>query len=279
MDTLKKISDFAKRIFKVFAENELFTLANEMTYRLLLAFFPFLIFLMTVVGFINIDSGLFLHEIAAALPDEVYSLVETFVSEVIEKRNTGLLSTSLLLSVFTASNAFDTIIRGINKVHRVKDGRSFLRRRVISVFHVLVFTVFIILALSALILGGFLYDVAVYYLDIEVSKAMVSYLSVIAAVIVLLVGTAIIYKTAYFGRIGIRDILPGACLTVSLWVLSSVLFGFFVNNFTRYSVIYGSIGSIFVFVLWLNIISVFFLAGVQVNAARGAKAQGISNKE
>jgi membrane protein len=76
----------------------------------------------------------------------------------------------------------------------------------------------------------------------------------------------LIYLLAVEKKIGIRRLIPGALFTMGLWLVVSKCFNIYVNNFSRYSAVYGSIGAIFVFALWINFLSYALLIGGQINA-------------
>ena len=87
-------------------EDDIFALAAQLAYYLILSFFPFLIFLLTLIGFSNLDSMEVLDGLRAMLPTNAFELIYNVIIEVIEKQHTGLLGASLLLVVWSASSAF-----------------------------------------------------------------------------------------------------------------------------------------------------------------------------
>ena len=97
-------------------DDDIFALAAQLAYYLILSFFPFLIFLLTLIGFSNLDSMEVLGALRAMLPTSAFELIYSVIIEVIEKQNTGLLGASLLLVIWSASSAFRAVIKGINKV-------------------------------------------------------------------------------------------------------------------------------------------------------------------
>ena len=86
--------------------DDVFALSSQLAYYLILSFFPFIIFLITLVGFSNLSSIEVMGGLSAILPASVYELTESIVKEVFDKQYTELLGVSILLSVWTASSAF-----------------------------------------------------------------------------------------------------------------------------------------------------------------------------
>ena len=106
-------------------DDDIFALGAQLAYYMILSFFPFLIFLLTLIGFSNLDSMEVLGGLRAILPTSAFELIYNIIIEVIEKQNTGLLGASLLLVVWAASSAFRAVIKGVNKAYGIKETRSF----------------------------------------------------------------------------------------------------------------------------------------------------------
>ena len=140
MARVRKFLNFVFGFVRKFEENELIYFANALTYRLLLAMFPFIIFLMTLFGFLDLEVGGYIKRIAVAMPSDVREILFVFLEEVVYSKNVSLLSISLLLSVFSASSGFNYLIKGINKAFDIEDERNFIKKRVISILLVFVFS-------------------------------------------------------------------------------------------------------------------------------------------
>jgi membrane protein len=82
----------------------------------------------------------------------------------------------------------------------------------------------------------------------------------------LLAAVCAIYKILSCKSVRLLSVLPGAAVTVALWVLASKAFEIYIANFSRFSVVYGGLGSVFVMMIWLNIVSFFLLVGSEINA-------------
>ena len=140
MARVRKFLNFVFGFVRKFEENELIYFANALTYRLLLAMFPFIIFLMTLFGFLDLEVGGYIKRIAVAMPSDVREILFVFLEEVVYSKNVSLLSISLLLSVFSASSGFNYLIKGINKAFDIEDERNFIKKIVISILLVFLFS-------------------------------------------------------------------------------------------------------------------------------------------
>lgn len=134
-------------------DDDIFALGAQLAYYMILSFFPFLIFLLTLIGFSNLDSMEVLGGLRAILPTSAFELIYNIIIEVIEKQNTGLLGASLLLVVWAASSAFRAVIKGVNKAYGIKETRSFIRRAIIAIICTFALAFVIMLTLVMLVFG------------------------------------------------------------------------------------------------------------------------------
>jgi len=251
---MKKIFLFAAQLGRKAMDDDLFALSNELAYKILLSFFPFLVFLVSLLGFLDLE-GITLFE---ALPADVAMLVGNFVEELQERPSAGLLSASLLVSIYSASNGFRAVMRGVNKTHGYRDERSFLKKTALCAGLMLIFTFSILIMLILWIFSDEILSLTPF------PRLAVHLISSVISMAVLLGATAWMYRMACARRAG--RIFPGACATVILWAVVSEGFGIFVSHFSNISIIYGSIAGVFIMIIWLNIISFILLLGNTVNA-------------
>lgn len=264
---MKKFITFLIKLIKTSKENNLFSLANELTYKLLLALFPFIIFLMTLVGFFNIDYSYFIKEIGGALPDAVYDMLNVFIAEVVDVKRAGVLSVSLFISIYSSSSGFLAVMRGINKAYGQKEARNFIVARIVSILLVLILATGIILSITSLVFGDIIYAwIGRMVKMTPTTRFLIGFFGYLITMIILLVSIIVIYHFASSKKTPFYSLIPGALTTLIVWIIASKAFNIYINNFAKFSAVYGSIGSVFVLMYWLNIISVVLLVGGEINA-------------
>ncbi len=121
MNIISNFIKFIKVLIKKTSENELMLMSNALTYSLLLSIFPFIIFIMTLVGFFNFDIEIYVVEASKNLPKPIAQLLLLFLDEVINTKSVSLLSTSFLVTIYSSSNGFNSIIQGLNRVYEIKE--------------------------------------------------------------------------------------------------------------------------------------------------------------
>ena len=235
--------------------------AAGLTYRVLLAFFPFLIFLISLLGTLAVDESAILEGLFFVLPGDIAGLVCDFIYELGEARSIGLISTALFFSVYNTSNGFRAVVRITNRAYGIQDRRSFITQVGLSFLLMLLFSAALIIMLGLLVFGrqiwGFFFPAG--------NELLFALASGGGAVMVLVLVVMVIYRLACATALPIRHILPGAIFTVVAWVVISSGFGFVISNFTQYSAVYGSIAGVFILMLWLNIVSIVLLIGNETN--------------
>ncbi|BDR68260.1 hypothetical protein K144313037_22860 [Clostridium tetani] len=256
-----------KNIINKIIEDEVPALASQLSYSLLLSFFPFLIFLMTLLGFSSIDNEYVLLELKTMLPDSAYELVYNTVIEILGTRDSNLLSFSIIFTVWTSSTGFRAVIKGINKAYDEKEKRSLPKVFLISILSTLSLGFLIILTVLFLVFGQLigLYLVqklkmgSLFYLTWNIIR----YIIILSSLVVIF---ALMYKFIPSRKLRWKEVMPGAIFATVGWLFSSFIFSYYVNNFANYSRIYGSIGAVIILMVWLYLTSIIIILGGELNA-------------
>ncbi len=278
MGYLNQIFKFIKKVFYKVLQNDLLTYANSLSFRLILAIFPLIIAVLTLFGFFNLPTDNIIATIIKYVPGDVGEMISSFVAEVIGEKRISLFSTSLLIAVYTASTGFYTMIKGICQSYTNKN-LDYIKARFMSVLLMVFFIISIVATLYVVIFGDAINRLLVNFKIIQhIPHIFDGMLINIANMGVMFVFLVVLYKSSIGIRTRIRDILPGIFFTLGGWLIVSKLFNIYVNNFSRYSVIYGSIGTLFVFALWLYLLSCVILIGAQINAEYRAVVRANRNR-
>lgn len=263
----KKAFSFIVCFIKKFEENELIYFANALTYRLLFALFPFIIFLITLLGFFDFEIDEEIQNILFSMPQEIRDIFSVFLEEVVYTKNLSILSISLFISVFSASSGFNYLIKGINKAFDIEDERSFFKIRAISVLLVFVFSFLIIASLILFIFCDAIENFLMNFTgSVDILNKIFGMTGYIIDVVALFAIIIVTFKIAVYKKISFKQLVPGTAVVVGGWLLMSKIFNIYVNNFSKVSVVYGGLGSIFILLVWLNMLSMIILGGSQINA-------------
>lgn len=271
---VKVISNIKALIFR-FIDDEVMALSSQLAYSLILSFFPFLIFLMTLVGYSSIKSTDVLSSISTIVPRNAYDLIEKTVVEVVDVRKGNLLSFSLIGTIWTASSGFSAVIRGLNKAYDEEEKRGYIKLQLLSVLCTIVLVLIILFSFFLLVLGDILGDyISCCYKFSGLYRFLLDLFRYLTAVASLIFGFAALYHYTPARKLTWKEVLPGALFAAAGWILTSIGFSYYVNNFNNYSRIYGSIGAVIVLMTWLFISSVIIIMGGELNATLAFNREG-----
>jgi len=263
---LKERLNILIHIIAKIKNDDVVALASQLAYYLMLSFFPFMLFLMTLVGFSKISSVQILEGLSVLLPKSILELTQSTIKEIFDNQYTGLLGISILLMMWTAASAFKAVIKSINKAYNFKESRSFIKISIISMLGILALALIIILTLAMLVFGNviseYIKNVQPFYKIILILWNIFRY-AFIFIIMILIFST--IYRFAPAKRLTLKKVVPGAIFSTIGWVLISFAFSFYIDNFSNYSRFYGSLGAVFILMTWLFLISVIFILGVEIN--------------
>lgn len=249
------------------SNDDIFALGAQLAYYLILAFFPFLIFLMTLIGFSNLNSADVLDGLRAILPNNVFTLVDTTVIEIVDTQNAGLLWVSVALTMWSASSGFRAVIKGVNKAYDIKEHRSFIKRAFIAIFFTLALALIIMLTLAMLVFGELIGKYLSVIFPFENIISMLWNLSRYVIIIFMMIWIfACIYRYTPAKKIPWKEVKAGAIVSTLGWIVVSLGFSYYINNVANYSKLYGSVGAVFVLMTWLYITSMILILGAEINS-------------
>lgn len=264
--------ELVKRVYHEFWEDRVLGQAAQLSFYFLLALFPLLLFLTSLLGLV-LQSDAALHDLlnnyfSTVLPGSVSSLVQGTLEEVTQSSNGGKLSFGLVFSLWAASTGVVAIIDALNIAYEVKEFRPWWKRRLVAVALTIGFVVLIISALALMIYGGRL----IHWAMGESAVGPAVERAWRAGEWILLIGLVLMaFNILYvFGPNVKRGewhwIMPGTVVGVVLWLAASFGFKMYLSFADRYSVTYGSIGTVIVLLLWLYLTGAALLLGGEVNS-------------
>ncbi|TJY41471.1 YihY/virulence factor BrkB family protein [Cohnella pontilimi] len=271
----KETKTFAKSLITRFRDDDVPSLGAQLTYYLILSFFPFLIFLVTLLGFFSLSGDSIVHQFIRLLPTDSGQAVESVLQEVNQHRSGALLSFGMLGTIWAASNGVNAIIKGLNKAYDEEETRPFWKVRAISVASTLVLAVVILSAMLLLIFGKVIEKYIAHFLFLSDAFHMIWSILQFAVPLAAMFGVfLLLYRLTPDRRLSWREVIPGSVFATFGWIASSLLFSLYVNHFGNYSKTYGSIGGIIVLLLWLYWSSIIIVLGGEINATLAFGKEG-----
>ncbi|QDW84212.1 YihY/virulence factor BrkB family protein [Staphylococcus pasteuri] len=261
-----KDSNFFSYLVYRIGKDDASGLAAQMTYHFVLAMFPMLIFLLTLLPVFNIDQSRITDMLSSA-PSETSSIIKSVIGDVTKNSSGGLLSVGLILAIWSASNGMTAIMNSFNVAYDVEDSRNGILLKLLSVLFTIVMGFVFLIAMALPTLGSAIshYLFGPLGLDSQI-KWIFTLLRVVLPLIIILLLFIVLYSVAPNVKTKFRSVLPGAIFTSVIWLLGSFAFGWYISNFGNYSKTYGSIAGIIILLIWLYLTSFIIIIGAEINA-------------
>ena len=244
--------------------------AAHAAFFIILSFFPFVMFLLTLLNYLPFSADDLQIFSSGILPEEVTKLVHTILSELMKKSSGTVLSATVIAALWSASRGMLALVRGLNAVYGYKETRNYFLIRGVSMLYTLGFAALLILALILLVFGNqlYLFVTARFPLLGDFALVVMSLRSLVIMTI-LTIFFLLMYLIIPNRKSKILRELPGAILTAGGWLGFSYLFSFYIDHIGTLSYIYGSLTTLAVCMLWLYFCMYILFIGAEINMLIG----------
>ncbi|ONI40308.1 hypothetical protein AN639_04660 [Candidatus Epulonipiscium fishelsonii] len=263
------IFSYLSRLKKRIDLHEVEARSAQMTYYWILSFFPFLLMIINILSYTSVGQDDFLSYIASFMPDALESLVKNTLTQIVSYRSTAGVYFGAVAAILSISTSVNVLSRGIYLAYNIADERNFIVKNIMGIIYAFLLIVLIIIMMISVVFGKtiglLILEYALgnyprYYAFVwDISRWIISWS-------LLILGAKIIHNVIPKRRIGDCNIWPGIIFTAIGWHIFSSVFGIYIDNFSNYNQMYGSIGSIFILLIWLYTNSMLILIGAEVNA-------------
>jgi membrane protein len=247
--------------------------AGSLSWNFFLAIFPSLLFLFTVIAYIQIPGfnvqKTILQQMDFFLPDDAYKIVKTTVRDIVSHQRSGLLSFGFVSALYFASNGIFSMMIAFdsNFNEGEKKKRNFFQKRGKSMLITIGISVLILMALSVLVTGNLL--TAWIIKKKLINKAiMLVFVKVVQFITLTTLVFFIMSALYYFGHSAKHRwqfFSPGAIVATTLSIVATYVFSNYVDGFDSYNKLYGSIGAIIVLMLLIYFNMLCILVGFELN--------------
>jgi membrane protein len=266
-----RLKKFSARLWTRISDHDIFGRAAQLSYYFLLALFPLLLFLVTLLGyFAQAGSDLrykLLTYLATVMPYSAVTLVHTTLDEISQSAGGGKLSLGLLAALWAASNGMGAISDTLNVAYGVKERRPWWKVRLVSICLTIMLSILIVIALAIVLYSGRIGEAIATHFGFSAAFTIAwKILQFPIALVFILLTFDIIYYFAPDGRRERNWWGIGTVTAVALWLLVSFGFRVYLHFFNSYSVTYGSLGALIVLMLWFYFTGLAILIGGEINS-------------
>jgi membrane protein len=262
--------DVVKQAVKSFFDDDMVTYAAALSYHLALALFPFIIFMLTLLGALGLSEFFdrVLTQSQAALPPDAYELLARVIGEIRGQSREGLLSFSILFALWAASTGMRSVMNALNVAYDVEETRPAWKRYPLSILYTIGLVAVVIAAAVFRLIGPWAAQRYANRLGWTTAVAEAwTWLRWPVVVLLLLLVVALIYYLGPNIDQPFRYVTPGSICAVIVWIVASLLFSAYVESFGNYGATYGSLGGMVVLLLYFFVSAAVLLLGAEINAA------------
>ncbi len=245
--------------------------AGNLAFTALFAIFPFIIFLLSLAGFIgqgaaaqrSLELGL------SIVPPEVAAVLRPAVHQVTTGSTPGLATFGIVLTLWFASSGLEGVRHALeNAYHSHRRARNFLVARLQSLALTILTAIGLLIAIVAIIGGPFIRDALEWLAQRQLVDQSFYVIARYAFGLLLLLGvTLLLHLTLPTARLSLIDVLPGAVLSVLVWGIVAWAYSTYLRTLTRYNLTYGSLSGIVLTLFFFYISAAIFIFGAQFNGA------------
>jgi len=253
-----------------FLEESLLNRASALAYNFMLALFPATIFLFTLIAYIpgtDFQDNL-LELLQTILPTTAYMAFQATIVDIVKNQNASLLSVGFITALYFATNGVGNLMRAFNDSSLLLEKRTWLKRRAVATLLTVVISFALLAAIVVLIVGQTIISNMQERIASESSFwiYLVTFSRWLIIIGLFFFSISLLYRYGPAHKLKWKFLSPGSVLATTLAVLTSIGFTYYINNFSSYNKIYGSIGTLIVVMIWLYLNSLILLIGFELNA-------------
>jgi membrane protein len=264
------LRELARRLWREAQKDELLGRAAQLSYYILLALFPALIVLTAAMGLLSVQNYMpeLMSYLRNVVPEDALSMVERFLQQVAAGSGANILSLGGLGALWASSSGVTAIMEALNVVYDVQEeSRPFWRVRLTAILLTIGLAGFVILALTLVLYGP---TIGAWIADfVGLGRAFTWAWTILQWPVVvglMLFVVAVVYYVCPDIEQNWRWVTPGSAFAVAMWIIVSLGFKAYVDNFGDYNKVYGSIAGVVVLMLWLYWSGLVLLVGGEINA-------------
>lgn len=260
-----------------FTQVNLIDRAAAVAFYVFLALFPTILFLFTLIPYFPLQgvTTSVLEALHDILPPGTYDSVSSTINEIMSIEHGGLMSIGLLLAFYFSTSAVSSFFRGFNMGDNEYGQVSFMKQQIYSILVMLMFVALLLLSIVLMTLGQKL--LPVLFTKIHLYKGitvfMINLVRWLIVIFALIIAMSLLYHFGNPHSKRFKLFTPGSLLFTGLFIVGTILFNFYISNISTYNLLYGSIGGLIIFVIWIYFNCILVLIGYELNKSI-AKAQG-----
>ncbi len=266
------IGEIMRFLLKEINMSHLLFRANSISFTFFLSLFPLLIVIVGLIPYLPVEQKPLLAQldqyITQLMPNRTGEWLFDTLKFFLNNKRSGVLSMGFFLALYFSSNGIMSLMRTFEKENPIFKKRNFFEKRFRAIGITMILGILLLSSVALAIFGTPILKWVVGFFkfnkSLKISLEIFRWLTVLLLVYF---GTAFIYRFGVAMRRRVHFLSPGALLTTVGSVLTSIVYSFFIDNFTSYDKLYGAISSVMVLMLWIQANTIILILGFELNAA------------
>jgi membrane protein len=241
----------------------------QCSYYTILSFIPFVILLITLIQYTNIEQQTLFDVVSKIIPSSMNEIILGIIKEVYSK-SIGTISISIIFTLWSAGNGLFALTKGLHSVYKLdeKENKSVIYLRLVSILQTVIFLILIVIGLILLVFGKSLVSIMKNQFNIfqqfsNFSEILTEIIFIIGTVIVFL----ILYKFIPKHKTSLKKELPGAVFGAIALNIVSFVFSKYLDIFRGFSLTYGSLTTLMLIMMWTYACFYTMFLGAEINKA------------
>ena len=264
---MNQIISLIKFIVHQFKEDRASVYAAQASFFIMVSIGPFIIALTAMVQFfLPGDQMQTFQAVMEYFPSELTNMVNIGVSEIFTAAAPSIVSLSVIIALWSASKAILGLERCLHVIYDVNVERNYILHRIRAYFYTILILISIVFALGLLVFGNTIQQMLTGFFPwLEKARELIIALRAIFAITIFVMTFTGIYLVLSGAKRRLRAVLPGVTLSVLGWHGFSILYSYYITHYSQYTVLYGSLGALTLFLLWLYFCMLILLVGGELN--------------
>lgn len=264
---MKKIRQLIFSIARRFSEDKVTVYGAQASFFLMVSLGPFSIALAAMIQFfLPGNQWETLQAVLEYVPEQVSQVARIGINEIFTSSAPSIISISIILAIWSASKGVLSLERCMHAIYRYDERHNYLFVRLRSMFYTLVLLIAIVFALAFLVFGNTIQAILAKHFPVFARlSVLIVALRALISICILIFAFSAIYEVLTGKKRRFTDVLPGVLFATIGWVLFSVIYAYYIANFSNYTVIYGALGALTLFMLWIYFCILILLIGAEIN--------------
>ena len=264
------IYDVAIFFWRGLMEGAITTRASSLAFNFFLAFFPSIIVFFTLIPYIPIEGlqDTLMDLLSVVLPPSTNKITFATLDDIINNPRGDLLSIGFVLALYFSTNGINSLIEAFNASFHIKESRPLIQQRILSLGLTLLLSIMLIIAISSIIFGKLAVNyLTEYELISDNAGELILYGKWITILLMLFFGISTLFHLGPALKSKWKLFTPGSIFATIFIIITSIGFNYYVNHFSQYNKVYGSIGTLMIILVWMYFNSIILLTGFELNAS------------